>query len=84
MMAVTQREQQMLDLAEDGWRPGQIAREMQIKEASVRRILQLLSGNPAADIAREAEIRAGSQRLLEAQYRANQFSSRRYVEGPAR
>jgi DNA-binding NarL/FixJ family response regulator len=42
-MAVTRREQQMLDLKDQGLSVAEIAREMDIKEASVERVLNMLN-----------------------------------------
>ena len=63
-MAITRREQQMLDLRDSGMSSHVIARRMGIKQASVKRTLGLLSGSIAADRRREAAIRQGSRDLL--------------------
>ena len=81
-MAITTREQEMLDRADRGENYGQIAAAMGIKEGSVKRTFCLLSWSPVPDLERERAVREGSRRLIAAQTAANQFSSRRYT--PAR
>jgi DNA-binding NarL/FixJ family response regulator len=65
-MGVTNREQEMLDLADEGMGVDEIARRMGISRYSVTQVLGRLSWSRAADVAREAAIRAGSQRLAAA------------------
>lgn len=65
-MAVTRREQQMLDLHERGLRPPEIAREMGISRGSVTRTLGMLSVNLAADRRQDEVIARGSRELLAA------------------
>ena len=65
-MAVTAREQEMLDLAERGLRPAEIAEQIGIKRASVERTLGLLNHGLGYDRSHEAAMALGSARLLEA------------------
>jgi DNA-binding NarL/FixJ family response regulator len=62
-MAVTTREQQMLDLREQGLSNGEIAERLKLKPETVVSKLNALSDSPAGDVAREAAIRAGTKRL---------------------
>ncbi len=79
-MAITTREQQMLDLAEGGLDERAIAREMGIKQNSVRRTLSMLSNSPKNDLAREEAIRRGSRALLGALYTAGYPTLARFPE----
>lgn len=62
-MAVTKREQQMLDLSEEGLSQDQIAAAMGIKEDSVKRTLCLLNPDPAGDRRHLRQMIAGSREL---------------------
>lgn len=66
MMAITTREQQLLDLADAGMSPAKIADRLGIKEKSVRRTLGLLRVSPVADQRLSNAIALGSAVLLEA------------------
>jgi predicted ArsR family transcriptional regulator len=66
MMAITTREQQLLDLADAGMSPAKIADRLGIKEKSVRRTLDLLRVNPVADRRMGSAIARGSAVLLDA------------------
>lgn len=65
-MAVTAREQQMLDLQEEGLTHQAISARVGVKLSYVHRTLGMLSGSPAEDRRREAAIRRGSERLGQA------------------
>lgn len=65
-MAVTRREQQMIDLADAGLQPAEIAEQMQVKPATVKSTLEMLSGSRFEDRKRESAIAAGSARLRDA------------------
>ncbi|MDG6079781.1 hypothetical protein E3U23_11330 [Erythrobacter litoralis] len=65
-MAITAREQQMLDLEEEGLSPDEIAARMGIKAASVRRILQMYRFSFAEDRRIEAGLISGSMQLRKA------------------
>ncbi|WP_370189323.1 helix-turn-helix domain-containing protein [Qipengyuania sp.] len=65
-MAITQREQQMIDLRDQGMNDAAIARAMGIKRGSVRRTLSVLSVDLAGDARHEQAIRQGTQSLLAA------------------
>lgn len=65
-MAVTRREQQMLDLADRGMSKAAIAAQLGLKESSVKRTLGMLSGSVSEDRRREQAIARGSARLLQA------------------
>lgn len=63
-MALTRREQQMVDLHDQGLSHAQIAREMRIKTASVQRVLKLLDAGPQEDQRHRRATAAGSAELL--------------------
>ncbi len=65
-MAVTRREQQMLDLREQGMNDDAIAREMGIQRGSVRHTLSILSVNLKEDRRHDDAVRRGSRSLLAA------------------
>ena len=65
-MAVTNREQQMLDLVDEGYSFEQIADRMGIKAATVMSKVTALDSGGASDRAREAAIAQGSRNLLAA------------------
>ena len=73
-MAVTRREQQILDLVDDGLGDAAISERLAISLAYVRQIRSELWGNPAGDRAREAAIRQGSQLLGRAIAAAGYFA----------
>ena len=63
-MAVTPREQQVLDLADRGLDTAAIAAELQIRPDYVAQIRRYLAVDPAADERTDENIRRGSLRLL--------------------
>lgn len=63
-MALTTREQQMIDLHEQGLSHAQIAREMRIKKDSVIRTLRLLDAGPQEDQRHRRATAKGSAELL--------------------
>jgi DNA-binding NarL/FixJ family response regulator len=63
-MALTAREQQMIDLHDRGLSHSQIAREMRIKTKSVQRVLKLLDAGPQDDQRHRRATAAGSAELL--------------------
>ena len=65
-MAVTKREQQMLDLADKGLSRDEIASAMGISSSVVTARLTFLHPNLAADRSREEAVRRGSKALLAA------------------
>lgn len=65
-MAVTRREQQMLDLREQGMNDAAIARAMGIQRGSVRRTLSILSVSLAEDRRHDEAVRQGSKSLVAA------------------
>ena len=65
-MGPTARELELLGHYEAGLTNAQIAKRMGIGEASVRRILHLMSDSPNGDLRREALIAQGSANLAAA------------------
>jgi DNA-binding NarL/FixJ family response regulator len=65
-MAVTRREQEMLDLADTGMRAPEIAARLCVKPGTVERTLTGLSVNLGADRAHAAAMERGSRVLLAA------------------
>lgn len=65
-MAVTRREQQMLDLYDAGLNPAEIAAEMGVTEGVVRQRLNFLNSGLGLDRAGMAAIAHGSVLLREA------------------
>jgi len=63
-MSLKPREQQMLDLYDQGLSPNEIAKAMSIKNASVRRTLALLDAGPQQDLRHRRAVAAGSAELL--------------------
>lgn len=62
-MGVTRREQQMLNLSEQGLNDGEIAEEMGVKRSSVRRTLRLLRVDFSAERRDRAATAAASEQL---------------------
>jgi len=72
-MAVTRREQEMLDLAERGLNYSQIAEQMGIRRASVERTMGMLIGGLGVDRRHLSMMEHGRRRLAEAIETARAF-----------